>query len=79
MTLKPLPLLRPLELPTPILRPSAGVVIVNDSISMAPAGSAIRIDLYGAIFDDRASAYIDPATALRFATELARLARALSS
>lgn len=73
------PLLAPLTLPTPIRRPSAGVVTISDAIAMCPAGNAIRVDLWGVVMDDRVSAYIQPADALRFATELARLARSLSS
>jgi len=46
---------------------------------MAPAGSAIRVDLWGLVIDGRVSAYLDPETALRFSTELARLARAALS
>lgn len=72
------PLLAPLPLPTP-RRPSAGVVTIGDAINMAPAGSAIRVDLWGMVMDGRVSAYLDPETALRFATELSRLARAALS
>lgn len=68
--------LKPLSLPTPP-RVSAGVVTIGDHINMAVAGNAIRVDLWGMVIDNRVSSYLDAATALRFATELARLARQL--
>lgn len=67
--------LAPLTLPTPRPR-TAGAITIGDAINMAPAGSAIRVDLWGMVLDGRVSAYLDRDTALRFATELARLARA---
>jgi hypothetical protein len=79
-------MIKPLLPPLPVLpHPSlvrvhpTGLVTVADSIDAAVAGNSVRVDVWGMVVDGRVSAYIDPDTAIRFATELARLARAALS
>lgn len=78
--MKPLlPPLPPLPTPPGVRVDPTGLVTVGDRIDCAVAGGAIRVDLWGLVMDGRVSAYVQPADALRFATELSRLARSLSS